>query len=125
MAVVSMLRIVVFGILAWMAPPLVAGALGWRGVWGSGSALVDYMIPVPVAGGVLHVPSFAVRCWRSSTHSCAERLPHYATAREKPCAQDFRRGVCGLATMEVDPHQRPSAPHPVNLAPVGHVARLP
>ena len=56
----SKLRIIVFGILAWMLPPLIAGALGWRGVWGSGSALVDYLIPVPVAGGALHVPSFVL-----------------------------------------------------------------
>lgn len=55
-----MLRVIVFGTLAWMVPPLIAGALGWRGVWGSGSALVDYLIPFPVAGGVLHVPSFAL-----------------------------------------------------------------
>ena len=54
------LRIIVFGSLAWMMPPLIAGALGWRGVWGSGSALVDYLIPIPVAGGALHVPSFAL-----------------------------------------------------------------
>lgn len=60
MAVVGTLRIVSFGILAWMLPPLIAGALGWRGVWGSGSALVDYLIPIPVAGGALHVPSFVL-----------------------------------------------------------------
>ncbi len=54
------LRVIVFGILAWVVPPLFAGALGWRGVWGSGSALVDYLIPIPVAGGALHVPSFVL-----------------------------------------------------------------
>lgn len=54
------MRLIAFGILAWMVPPLVAGALGWRGVWGSGSALVDYLIPIPVAGGALHVPSFVL-----------------------------------------------------------------
>jgi hypothetical protein len=57
---VSKLRVLSFGILAWLAPALIAGALGWRGVWGSGSALVDYLIPIPVAGGVLHVPSFVL-----------------------------------------------------------------
>ncbi len=56
----SKLRVIGFGILAWMLPPLIAGALGWRGVWGSGSALVDYLIPIPVAGGALHVPSFVL-----------------------------------------------------------------
>ncbi len=47
-------------ILAWLTPALIAGALGWSGIWGAGSALVEYLIPIPVAGGVLHVPSFAV-----------------------------------------------------------------
>lgn len=45
--------------LAWPAPALIAGALGWKGVWGSGSALADYLIPIPVAGGVFHVMTFA------------------------------------------------------------------
>ena len=45
---------------AWVTPALMAGALGWSGIWGSGSAFGDYLIPVPVAGGALHVPSFAV-----------------------------------------------------------------
>lgn len=40
--------------LAWPAPALIAGALGWKGVWGSGSALGDYLMPIPVAGGALH-----------------------------------------------------------------------
>ncbi len=53
------MRIVVL-FLAWITPALIAGALGWSGIWGAGSALVDYLIPIPVAGGVLHVPSFAV-----------------------------------------------------------------
>ncbi len=55
-----MLRAVFWVLLAWPLPAVVAGALGWKGVWGSGSALVDYLIPIPVAGGVLHVPSFAI-----------------------------------------------------------------
>jgi hypothetical protein len=46
-------------LLAWPAPALIAGALGWKGIWGSGSALVDYLIPIPVAGGVFHAMSFA------------------------------------------------------------------
>lgn len=56
----SSLRVIVFGILAWMVLLLIAGALGWSGVWGSGSARVDYLIPIPVAGGALHVPSFVL-----------------------------------------------------------------
>lgn len=49
------------GILAaaWITPALIAGALGWSGIWGTGSALVEYLIPLPVAGGALHVPSMA------------------------------------------------------------------
>lgn len=56
----SRLRTVLWVLLAWPLPALVAGALGWQGIWGSGSALVDYLIPLPVAGGVLHIPSFAL-----------------------------------------------------------------
>jgi hypothetical protein len=41
-------------LLAWPTPALIAGALGWKGVWGSGSALTDYLIPIPVAGGAFH-----------------------------------------------------------------------
>lgn len=55
-----MLRGTLWVLLAWPLPALVAGALGWKGVWGSGSALTDYLIPIPVAGGVLHVPSFVI-----------------------------------------------------------------
>ncbi|MDJ0748202.1 MAG: hypothetical protein QNJ11_01900 [Woeseiaceae bacterium] len=47
-------------ILAWITPAVIAGALGWSGIWGAGSALGDYLIPIPVAGGALHVPSFLV-----------------------------------------------------------------
>jgi hypothetical protein len=50
----------IFLILMWITPALIAGMLGWRGIWGSGSAFADYLIPIPVAGGVLHVPSFIV-----------------------------------------------------------------
>ena len=47
-------------LVAWTLPPLIAAALGWEGIWGSGSALVDYLIPIPVAGGAFHVPSFLI-----------------------------------------------------------------
>jgi hypothetical protein len=64
-------------ILAWITPALIAGALGWSGIWGTGSALVEYLIPIPVAGGALHVPSFAIlaaivassRRWSGSSRS--------------------------------------------------------
>jgi len=47
-------------VLAWLTPALIAEMLGWRGIWGSGGAFGDYIIPIPVAGGAMHVPSFAV-----------------------------------------------------------------
>jgi hypothetical protein len=52
--------LIVWVLVAWTLPPLIAAALGWEGIWGSGSALVDYLIPIPVAGGVFHVPSFLI-----------------------------------------------------------------
>lgn len=53
-------RLILWTLVAWPTPALLAGALGWEGIWGSGSALVDYLIPVPVAGGALHVVSFVL-----------------------------------------------------------------
>lgn len=53
-----MARFLLWLALAWPTPALIAGALGWKGVWGSGSALGDYLIPIPVAGGVLHAMTF-------------------------------------------------------------------
>jgi hypothetical protein len=53
-------RLLLWILVAWPLPALLAGALGWSGVWGSGSALFDYLIPIPVAGGALHVPSFVL-----------------------------------------------------------------
>lgn len=55
-----MIRLLLWALIAWPLPAMIAGALGWRGIWGSGSALADYLIPLPVAGGALHVPSFVV-----------------------------------------------------------------
>lgn len=54
-----MTRIIIL-IAAWITPAIIAGLLGWSDVWGAGSAFVDYLIPIPVAGGVFHVPSFIV-----------------------------------------------------------------
>lgn len=56
----SKLRFIAWLVLAWPLPAVIAGAMGWSSVWGSSSALVDYLIPIPVAGGALHVPSFLV-----------------------------------------------------------------
>ncbi len=47
-------------LLAWITPAVVAGILGWSGIWGGGSAVSDFLIPIPVAGGALHVPSFLI-----------------------------------------------------------------
>lgn len=53
-------RLLLWLLIAWSLPAVIAGALGWRGIWGSGSAFTEFLIPLPVAGGALHVPSFAV-----------------------------------------------------------------
>jgi hypothetical protein len=53
------MRFFLWLLLAWPTPALIAGALGWKGIWGSGSALADYLIPVPVAGGAFHAMTFA------------------------------------------------------------------
>lgn len=52
-------RLLIWLPLAWVLPALLASALGGSGVWG-GPALPDLLVPVPVAGGALHVPSFVV-----------------------------------------------------------------
>lgn len=51
-------RILLWLLLAWPTPALIGGAFGWKGIWGSGSALFDYLIPVPVAGGAFHAITF-------------------------------------------------------------------
>lgn len=45
-------------ILAWITPAFIAELLGWKGIWGAGSAFFDLLIPTPVAGGVFHLASF-------------------------------------------------------------------
>lgn len=45
-----------FLFLIWLTPAVIAGMLGWSGIWGTGSAFFEYLIPLPVAGGVFHVP---------------------------------------------------------------------
>ncbi len=52
--------LLLWAFVAWVAPAAIAGALGWKGIWGSGSAWADYLVPFPVAGGVFHLPSFIV-----------------------------------------------------------------
>lgn len=49
-----------FLILIWFTPAAIAGMLGWSGIWGTGSAFIEYLIPVPVAGGVFHLPGLVV-----------------------------------------------------------------
>lgn len=56
----SKIRLFLWALIAWPLPALIAGAVGWKGIWGSGSALLEYLIPLPVAGGAFHVPSFVV-----------------------------------------------------------------
>jgi dihydrofolate reductase len=65
---------VAWAILAWVTPAAIAGALGWKGIWGSSGAFADYLIPFPVAGGVLHLPSFIVVSLVLATQPWAGRL---------------------------------------------------
>ncbi len=65
---------VAWAILAWVTPAAIAGALGWKGIWGSGGAFADYLIPFPVAGGVFHLPSFIVVSLVLATQPWAGRL---------------------------------------------------
>ncbi len=67
-------------VFAWITPAAIAGVLGWTGTWGTGSAFGDYLIPIPVAGGVFHVPSFLIAAGiilanRHSTGQLARYLP--------------------------------------------------
>jgi hypothetical protein len=48
-------RIMGFVLTAWTLAAALGGMLGWSGVWGTGSAFVDYLIPFPTTGGMLHV----------------------------------------------------------------------
>ncbi len=52
-------RFLIWLLVALPVPALIAGALGWKGIWGTGSALLDYLIPIPVAGGAFHAMTFA------------------------------------------------------------------
>lgn len=45
---------------AWFAPVAFAGAAGWKSVWGSGPAYLDYLLPLPITGGFLHVLTLSV-----------------------------------------------------------------
>ncbi|NNC77295.1 MAG: hypothetical protein HKN77_04980, partial [Woeseiaceae bacterium] len=47
-----------FAVLMWVLPAFVAGALGWPGVWGGGSAFGDLILPAPITGGFFHLPTF-------------------------------------------------------------------
>ncbi len=51
---------VLFAAALWITPALVAGMLEWPGIWGGGSAFSDLIVPAPITGGILHVPSFIV-----------------------------------------------------------------
>ncbi|MEL6870548.1 MAG: hypothetical protein AAFO81_12170 [Pseudomonadota bacterium] len=84
-----------FLLLAWIAPALIAGALRWPALWGSGSALVDYLLPLPLTGGVIHLPSFAVFV---AVLVIAERWP-----RRVPNLPAIAFCVCALAiSLQID-----------------------
>ncbi|MCP5270847.1 MAG: hypothetical protein H6932_06410 [Burkholderiaceae bacterium] len=52
------LRVALYLIVAWLLAPVIAAAAGWRGIWGTGSAGLDFLLPLPISGGALHVPSW-------------------------------------------------------------------
>ena len=73
------LNFTAWALITWITPAFIAGVLGWRGIWGTGSAFGDYLIPVPVAGGALHVPTFiaailAVRLYPGLSENAASLL---------------------------------------------------
>lgn len=49
-----------FLFLIWFTPAMIAGMLGWSGIWGSGNAFTEYLIPLPVAGGAFHIPGLII-----------------------------------------------------------------
>ena len=44
----------------WVTPALVGGMLGWPGIWGGGTAFSDLILPAPITGGIVHVPTFVL-----------------------------------------------------------------
>ena len=46
--------------LIWFCPAAIAGMLGWSGIWGTGRAFFEFLIPLPVAGGVFHLPGLVL-----------------------------------------------------------------
>lgn len=101
-------------ILAWVTPALIAGAAGWSGIWGTGSALVEYLIPIPVAGGALHVPSFAVlamvvassRGWPDSGRSLLPVIAFGIAAAAMAGMLDFDR-LNGWLFTDYEPYGSP------------------
>ncbi len=63
---------------AWVAPAAIAGALGWKGVWGGGSAFVDLILPLPITGGMLHVITLAAVTAVLATQPWPWRIGGYA-----------------------------------------------
>jgi hypothetical protein len=53
------MRFFLWLLLAWPTPALIAGALGWKGIWGNSNVVADYLVPMPVAGGAFHAMIFA------------------------------------------------------------------
>ena len=49
---------IAFALVLWVAPAIIAGLFGWPGIWGSGSAFGDLIVPAPITGGIFHVPTF-------------------------------------------------------------------
>jgi hypothetical protein len=39
---------------------VVAEMIGWKGIWGGGSAFSDLIVPAPITGGIFRVPTFVL-----------------------------------------------------------------
>lgn len=51
------IQLAIYLVAAWLLAPLLAGLAAWPGVWGGDSAALDYLLPLPITGGLLHLPS--------------------------------------------------------------------
>jgi len=64
-------------VVAWVTPAAIAGGLGWTGVWGSSNAFADYISPLPISGGFLHVMTLVVVTALLATQPWSGRLAGY------------------------------------------------
>lgn len=107
-----------WAVAVWATPACIAGALGWNGIWGYTSAFGDYLVPLPIAGGALHVPSFVLALGAV-----------WAWPRLSPGLAGILRGACaGMALVGAALLVDPERVYPVlttDLEPHGRGSRNP